>query len=271
MAQPLTVTNLTKRYGRFVAVDGVSFAVAPGTITGLLGPNGSGKSSILHSLTGVVTPTSGSIAIAGNPHSSTAAKAALGFVPDDLALPLNLTGYEYLDLVRRLQPRSDLELAHELAHLLAIDAALGRLVAEYSHGMKRKIQTIAALLHRPTLLVLDEPFRGLDPEAHMVLRHLIASFVDDGGGVLVATHDLAAAETYCDTVTIVADGTVVAQGVAAGLLAEYDEPTLEGVFLAATGLGTRARAARDLIAGLRLAGSDHPGAAVASGSVHQGG
>ena len=93
MAQPLTVTDLTKRYGRFVAVDGVSFAVAPGTITGLLGPNGSGKSSILHSLTGVVTPTSGSIEIAGNPHSSPAAKAALGFVPDDLALPLNVTGH----------------------------------------------------------------------------------------------------------------------------------------------------------------------------------
>jgi len=235
----LDVVDLAKRYGQFAAVHGVTFSVPMGSVVGLLGPNGSGKSSVLHSLTGVVSPTSGRVLLCGHPHDSAAAKALLGFVPDDLALPMSLTGHEYLDLVRRLQPAADMTLGAELVELLNLGHALGRLVAEYSHGMKRKIQVIAALMHRPGLLVLDEPFRGLDPEAHLILRRIISSFVGDGGGVLVATHDLSAAQGYCDSVVVVSDGRVVAQGPPPDLIREWRQESLVGVFLAATGLQAR--------------------------------
>lgn len=259
MTDALRVVDLVKRYGRFVAVCGVSFTVPSGGITGLLGPNGSGKSSVLHSITGVVTATSGTVTIAGRAHDTAAAKAVTGFVPDDLPLPLNLTGFEYLDLVRRLQPGTDPTLTDELVSLLGMTRALPRLVAEYSHGMKRKIQMIAALGHRPRLLILDEPFRGLDPEAHVILRELIASFVRDGGGVLVATHDLSAAEGYCDAVTVVADGCVVADGPPHRLMDEHGQRSLEGVFLAATGLAERTRSKHEQLSALRLTAG--PGAA----------
>ena len=258
MVPVLAVTDLVKRYGRFRAVEGATFAVAPGTIGGLLGPNGSGKSSILHSITGVVSLTSGSIEISGLPHGSAAAKAMTGFVPDDLALPMNLTGFEYLDLVRRLQPRADAELGKELADLLNLGSALPKLVAEYSHGMKRKIQMIAALFHGPALLILDEPFRGLDPEANLILRQLIKSFVRDGGGVLIATHDLTAAQGYCDTVTIVDAGRVVADGPPDALIEEYRQDSLEEVFLMATGIGSRTREVQERLSRIRIVGRERP-------------
>ena len=137
MCSILTVVDLTKKYGQFTAVRGIGFSVPAGSIVGLLGPNGSGKSSVLHCVTGVIGVTSGTITIDGHPHQTAAAKAMLGFVPDDLALPTNLTGAEYLDLIRRLQPSCDRSLMAELLDLLGLTGALGKLVAEYSHGMKR--------------------------------------------------------------------------------------------------------------------------------------
>lgn len=262
----LHVDELTKAYGRHVAVDAVSFTVGPGDIAGLLGPNGSGKSSILHCLTGVVTPTSGRIVLAGRDHRSAAAKAALGFAPDDLPLPMNLTGVEYLDLVRRLQPAYDPALARELAELLGLAPDLPQLICEYSHGMKRKIQTIAALAHRPRLLVLDEPFRGLDPAAHVVLRGLVREFTAAGGAVLMATHDMSAAQVYCDTVTVVADGVVVADGRPHELLDAYGHASLEEVFLEATGLAGHTAGLDGRLAGLRLApGGERRGVGAAGG------
>lgn len=244
MVTALSVNALVKRYGRFTAVSGADLQVPRGHIVGLLGPNGSGKSTLLHCVTGVLTPTAGRIEIAGRAHSCAAAKRALGFVPDDLALPTHLTGAEFLDLIRRLQVRADPELLLELVDLLGLTGALDKLVSEYSHGMKRKLQMAAALSHSPSLLVLDEPFRGLDPEAHVILRTLLEHFVAAGGGALVATHDLAGAQTYCDTVFIVADGDIVAAGPPDELVARYGRDSLEEVFLAATGLESRTRDVR---------------------------
>ncbi len=248
----LEIVDLTKKYGSFTAVSHVGLAVPVGEVVGLLGPNGSGKSSVLHCITGVVGPSAGSIAIAGIPHRTAAAKAAMGFVPDDLALPTNLTGAEYLDMVRRLQPTSDLDLMRELLDLFGLLDAQGKLIAAYSHGMKRKLQMVAALAHRPPLLILDEPFRGLDPEAHVVLRTLVESYCAAGGGVLVATHDLAGAQVYCDAVSIIADGRVVAAGAPADLMNAYGRSSLEDVFLLATDLENRTRQLTQRIGRIRL-------------------
>ncbi|WP_322778230.1 ABC transporter ATP-binding protein [Frankia sp. Cas4] len=252
MSSALAVVDLTKKYGQFTAVREVTFAVPAGSVVGLLGPNGSGKSSVLHCITGIVALTAGTITMGGYPHHAAAAKAILGFVPDDLSLPMNLTGAEYLDLVRRLQPACDRSLMRELLELLGLEAATGKLVAEYSHGMKRKLQMVAAMSHSPSLLILDEPFRGLDPEAHLILRTLMDSFVAAGGGVLVATHDLVAAQTYCHTVSIFCEGEIAAAGAPLELMMEYDRSSLEEVFLAAAGIEERTKQVQQRISEIRL-------------------
>jgi ABC-2 type transport system ATP-binding protein len=255
MHELLDVERLVKRYRNLTAVAGVSFSVHPGETCGLLGPNGSGKSSTLHAVVGVVPPSDGRVRIAGHPADSPAAKRHLGFVPDDLRLPAGLTGAELLALVERLQPAADRSLMDFLVDLLGLGPALSRLVGEYSHGMQRKLQLVAALLHRPELLVLDEPFLGLDPEAALVLRTVLARFTQQGGAVLIATHDLLAAERYCDQVVILSEGRVVAEGPPGGLLARHRASSLEGVFLVATGLKERVQAARTRLGEVVLAGN----------------
>ena len=191
---------------------------------------------MLHVLTGLIPPDAGSVFIHDLPIEDKASRACLGFAPDDLPLPTVLTGLEYLDLHDALRSRRDHERARVLAHVLGIDGALGRQIAEYSHGMKRKIQLVAALMHRPQLLVLDEPFRGLDPDTASVLRELVACFVGSERAVLVATHDMLRAERDCDVVTILDRGRVVVSGAPTELISDVPgAKSLEDVFLQLTG------------------------------------
>ena len=232
----LEVRGLCKRYRHFTAVDEVSFSVGDGEVFGLLGPNGSGKSSTLHSITGVVEPTAGSITIGWADAGTPEAKRLTGFVPDDLALPTSLTGREYLALLASLHRTSSAERRDFLVDAFRLRPALGKLLGEYSHGMKRKLQLVGALLHAPRLLILVEPFQGLDPQATVMVRTIIELLTSDGGAVLVATHDLRAAQEYCGRVAILAAGRVVASGAPAALCEQHGRPSLEEVFLAVTGL-----------------------------------
>jgi len=244
----LEVEDLTKRYGTHLAVDSASFAVADGEIFAILGPNGSGKSSTLHCIVGILPLDSGTIRIDGYDQSRPEAKMSVGFVPDDLALPQSLTGAEFLAFVRRLQPATDIAWRDFLISELGLGDVLSRFLAEYSHGMKRKIQVVAALAHMPTLLILDEPYRGLDPEAAVILRELIRTFVDNGGAALVTTHDLLAAESYFDRICIMANGRTVAGGQPCELRERYGRESLEDVFLSVVGLEQVTSEARQRIA-----------------------
>lgn len=190
MTASLSIRKLVKCYGGRPAVDEASLEVRVGAVVGLIGPNGSGKSSILHS-------------IAGIDHRNTLAKRRL-------------------DLVRRLQQGYDSTITERLAETLSLPPGLPQLVSEYSHGMKRKIQLVAALSHRPSLLVLDEPYRGLDPASAYCLRMLVEAFAAQGGGVLIAIHDLAVAHSYCNEVAALSDGTIVAEGTPGTLLEEAE-------------------------------------------------
>lgn len=232
----LEAEGVTKRYGRATAASEVSLTVKAGQVHGLLGPNGSGKSTILHVLTGLLRADEGSVFVGELPIDEKASRASMGFAPDDLPLPGALTGREYIDLHDSMRSRHDLDAALVLAAGLGLGDDLDKQIGQYSHGMKRKIQVIAALMHRPAVLVLDEPFRGLDPDAAAVLRHLIVSFTGGGGGVLVATHDMLRAERDCDRVTILDHGSVVATGAPRDLVESTPgASTLEDVFLTVTG------------------------------------
>jgi len=235
----ICVDGLWKSFNGVRAVEDVSFAVQAGSIVGLLGPNGSGKSTTLHCLTGIVEPSGGGIWFDGLPRHDRRSKDAFGLVPDDLPLPGSLHGSELIALNRRLRPRFELGLANDLLDLVGLRHELARPVGDYSHGMKRKLQLVIALAHRPRVLILDEPFRGLDAEAAIVLRTIIDTFRLQGGAVVVATHDLLAAEHLCDEVVILAAGCVIASGAPDTLMRRSGTVSLEQLFVQVTGLVDR--------------------------------
>jgi ABC-2 type transport system ATP-binding protein len=234
----LEVTGLTKSYDRSTGIFDLSFDVHEREIVGLLGPNGSGKSTTLHCLTGILQETAGTILVAGFSHRQAQAKNAFGFLPDDLPLPGSLKMREFQVFHRRLRPGFDGDLADFLIDLLGLKAHADKYIGDYSHGMKRKLQLAIALAHRPKLLILDEPMRGLDPVAAIIVRTLLDIFTSQGGAVLVATHDLRAAQEYCNQVVILAGGRTIAQGSPNELAAEAGVQTLEQYFIRVTGVET---------------------------------
>lgn len=235
--KPLLIVNhLGRSYKKVEAVKDLSFEVQSGEIYGLLGPNGSGKSTTLHSIVGMVRPTCGNITVDGHDVDSIEAKRVFGFVPDDVGMPESLTGREYITFTRKLYGIRDAARAEALIEIFDLGPALGRLIEEYSHGMKKKLQIAAALVHDPELLILDEPFRGLDPEAVINLKHLISIEKERGTGVLIATHDLLMAQHYCDKVAVISKGQIVVEDSVPELLLKYGTDSLEDVFLRASGL-----------------------------------
>jgi ABC-2 type transport system ATP-binding protein len=259
MGAVLDAHELTKRYAGTTVLDAVSLVVEPGTIHGVLGPNGSGKTTCLHIVTGLVKPDEGSVLIGSTDVALRAARRLFGFAPDDLPLPDALTGREYLRFHDALRGRDDEMRATELAEALVLADDLDRPLGDYSHGMRRKLQVIGAVMHDPLLLVLDEPFRGLDPEAAATLRAILVAFAGSGRSVLVATHDLLRAERDCDRVTVLSAGRVVAAGAPADLIAASDAgDTLDDVFMAATGRAGEAERRRAWIATTFPAARERP-------------
>jgi ABC-2 type transport system ATP-binding protein len=241
MKRVLSVDGLRKRYRDVEAVRGISLEVYSGEIYGLLGPNGSGKSTTLHALVGIIQPTSGELEVCGHRSDTTQAKTLFGFIPDDLSMPETLSGEEFLTFISRLYRVEDRGRTDALIEIFGLREALHRLIEEYSHGMKKKLQITASLLHAPKALILDEPFRGLDPEAVINLKRLLSIEKRKGAGLLVATHDLLMAQHYCDRIGIISEGRIVAEGSVNGLLKRFDAASLEDVFLKASGLSDKRR------------------------------
>jgi len=249
MTTPLAVSGLRIDYSGHVAVKEATFAVGSGMTVGLLGPNGAGKSSVIHAVVGLVAPQAGEVLVCGATAHSWEAKLALGFAPDDLPTPLSLTGAETIALVSRLRRGAlDDDFAWWLAGQFGLSPHLGRPVAEYSHGMRRKLQVVCAVSHHPALLILDEPMRGLDPEASAILHAILEVHTRSGGGVLLATHDLDSADRYCDEVVIMANGEVVGSGTPRDVCANANARTLSDAFLGLSGLAdTVARRRSEII------------------------
>ena len=213
----IRLDGVTKRFGTLLAVRDLSLAVAPGEIYGLIGPNGSGKTTTVRMLTGLYRPTAGRITLAGADllQAPVLAKRALGYVPDEPVVYDRLSGREFLQLmgelygVPRARRAARIERLLELFPLSAvIDADTGR----YSRGNKQKLTLLAALLHEPRVLVIDEPLVGLDPESVIAVREILHAFAAAGGAVLVCTHTLAFAETLCHRVGLLREGALVQEG-----------------------------------------------------------
>jgi ABC-2 type transport system ATP-binding protein len=231
----LELRGVSKMFSAIAAVDNVSFQAAACEVTGYLGPNGSGKSTTMKMITGLMEPTSGEILFDGVPiaRDLIAYKRRMGYVPEEPHLYPHLTGSEYLEMVSQLRGLPATQAAARIDGLLRLlglhgDRHAG--IANYSKGMRQKVLLSAALMHNPDLILLDEPFSGLDVATGLVLRHLIEELARRGKTVLFSSHELETVERVCSRVVILHKGKLVADDSIANLRGLMSLPTLEHIF-----------------------------------------
>lgn len=234
----LRTEMLTKTYGSLVAAGDVSIDVHAGSFTGIVGPNGAGKTTTLSMISGLLRPTSGRVTV-GEVDVWTdgpAAKRLIGTLPDRLRLFDRLTGGQllyYSGVLHGVPEASVAERSAELAEAFGLEPALGRLVSDYSAGMQKKIALACAMIHAPQVLVLDEPFETIDPVSASNVTDILEKYVAGGGSVIMSSHSLDLIQRVCDHVSIIVDGSVIAQGT---VDAVRDGLSLEERFTRLTGM-----------------------------------
>lgn len=229
----LDIKNLTKTYGEKKAVDSLSLHIAPGEIYGFIGHNGAGKTTTLKSVAGILQFDEGEISINGVPVSKNPleCKKMLAYIPDNPDIYEFMTGIKYLNFVADIFGVSSEERAERIgkyADLFELTKDLADPVSSYSHGMRQKLAVISAWLHEPRLIIMDEPFVGLDPKAAHTLKGMMREFCDKGNAIFFSTHVLEVAEKLCDKIAIIKDGSLVRSGTMEEV---RGDDSLEEVFL----------------------------------------
>ena len=233
----LTITNFSKRYkGGKKAVNGLNLTVEAGDIFGFIGHNGAGKTTTIRAIAGVLDFEEGDIRVDGVSvkEDPVACKRLLAYIPDNPDLYDHLTGIQYLNFIGDIYGVGKAEREERIqryADALELTASLGDLISAYSHGMKQKLAIISALLHEPRLLILDEPFVGLDPKASHTLKELMHELCGRGGAIFFSTHVLDVAEKLCNKVAIIKEGRLIAGGTTENVKGDQ---SLEDVFLELT-------------------------------------
>jgi ABC-2 type transport system ATP-binding protein len=245
----IEITSLSKRFGDFTAVRQLDLVVPAGELFGFLGPNGAGKTTTMRMIACILQPTAGRIRIAG--HDLLAdplrAKRALGFIPDRPFIYEKLTGIEFLRFSAGLYGEAGADVdrrGHELLALFDLEPWRDELVESYSHGMRQKLIIASAFVHRPAVIVVDEPMVGLDPKSSKILKDLFREYTRRGHTVMMSTHTLEIAEGMCDRIGIMQRGELVACGTMDDLRdSSGTDDALEDIFLRLTG----DRVARELV------------------------
>lgn len=238
----IKLVNLTKRYGTFTAVNAIDLEVPQGELFGFLGPNGAGKTTTLRMIAGILRPSAGTVRIGGVDISvdPIAAKSKLGYIPDRPFIYEKLTGAEFLRFVAGLYDQEGPRVEHRARELLALfdlEEWRDELVESYSHGMRQKLIISSAFVHRPEVIVVDEPMVGLDPKAARILKDLFREYTRRGHTIMMSTHSLEVAEALCDRIAIIQGGVIRASGTMEQLRenAEAGAAGLEDIFLKLTG------------------------------------
>jgi ABC-2 type transport system ATP-binding protein len=213
----LILDHVTKRFGEKIAVDDVSFSVAPGEIFSLIGSNGSGKTTLIKMIVGLLRPDHGSIKVHENDtiHEPLKTKSLIGYIPDEPAAWPGMTGEEFLHFVGALYGVDETKRKQKISELLPlfkIDGGETDNFDGYSRGNKQKFSILASLLHEPKLLLIDEPIVGLDPESAIVAKNIFTEFAKNGGSVLLVTHTLPVAETISNRIGILKHGKIASIG-----------------------------------------------------------
>jgi ABC-2 type transport system ATP-binding protein len=243
--------KLTRRFGALTAVDNVDLRVPAGQFFGFLGPNGAGKSTTIKMLTGLLAPTSGRMELLGMDFAANTlqVKRQIGVVPEGMGLFERLTGVEYLQFVGRmygLDRATVQKRTQELLEFMQLTDRPKTLIADYSHGMQKKLALAAAVIHGPRILFLDEPFEGVDALAAGALKALLARMTLRGVTIFLTSHVLEIVERLCTHVGIIHKGRLVAQGsmeeLSVGTGGDGSKTTLEEVFLSTVGQSARDRA-----------------------------
>lgn len=229
----LKIEHLTKKYGDFKAVDDLSLHIAPGEIYGFIGHNGAGKTTTLKSVVGILQFDNGEIYIDGT--SITAdplkCKREIAYIPDNPDIYEFMTGIKYLNFVADIfgvSAADRQEKIRKYAEIFELSSDLAQPISTYSHGMKQKLAIISAWIHNPKLIIMDEPFVGLDPKAAHLLKGMMREICDNGGAIFFSTHVLEVAEKLCDKIAIIKEGKLVRSGTMEEV---KGDDSLEAVFL----------------------------------------
>ena len=229
----LKITHLTKQYGEKKAVDDLSLEIKPGEIYGFIGHNGAGKTTTLKSVVGILQFDAGEILIDGTSIKADplTCKRKIAYIPDNPDIYEYMTGIKYLNFIADIfGVPADMrtERIHKYSDMFEITGDLGQPVAAYSHGMKQKLAIIAAWIHQPRLIIMDEPFVGLDPKAAHLLKGMMREVCNAGGAIFFSTHVLEVAEKLCDKVAIIKGGRLIRSGTIEEV---RGDASLEDVFL----------------------------------------
>lgn len=229
----LKIENLTKTYGHKKAVDDLSLHIESGNIYGFIGHNGAGKTTTLKAIVGIMNFDSGDILIDGKSikKDALACKKIMAYIPDNPDLYEYLTGIKYLNFicdVYGVDQEKRTERIKKYSDMFELSDSLGEVISAYSHGMKQKLAIIAALVHEPKLIIMDEPFVGLDPKATHLLKQLLRQMCDQGAAIFFSTHVLEVAEKLCDKIAIIKAGKLIVSGNTQDVIGDE---SLEDVFL----------------------------------------
>ena len=229
----LRIENLTKTYGEKRAVDNLSLHIAPGEIYGFIGHNGAGKTTTLKAVVGILQFDKGEVFIKGESirKNPLACKQKIAYIPDNPDLYEFMTGIKFLNFIADIfgvPEEKRQERIRKYADLFEMTENLAQPIASYSHGMKQKLAIISAWIHEPKLIIMDEPFVGLDPKAAHILKQMMREICDEGGAIFFSTHVLEVAEKLCDKVAIIRNGQLIQSGTMQEVKCDY---SLEEVFL----------------------------------------
>ncbi|MDO5440999.1 MAG: ABC transporter ATP-binding protein [Bacillota bacterium] len=213
----LRIEHLTKRYGDKEAVSDLNLEIQAGEVYGFIGHNGAGKTTTLKSIAGIMQFDEGEIYVDDYSvkKETLACKKIMAYIPDNPDLYEFMTGIEYLNFIGdifEIEPSERMALINDYAEKFEIIGDLAQPISSYSHGMKQKLAVISALIHKPKLILMDEPFVGLDPKASFLLKNIMREHCDNGGAIFFSTHVLEVAEKLCDKVAIIKDGKLIQSG-----------------------------------------------------------
>lgn len=244
----LNISCLSKKYSNDIwAVKDFDLRLDMSEIICIAGPNGSGKTTIINCILDIIKPNMGEVFFNKHKNTSDTFKSLVAYVPDELLLIEALTGYEYLDFVNAMYSINNVNKLNSLIELYDMKLALKQPIETFSHGMKKKTQLIAAFMLNSKLLILDEPFRGLDVESIIVTKKMLSKYIQSGGKILLSTHDLLVAEELCNRIIILSKGHIVAEGKIEELKSKYNCTNLEQVFMEVSILKNRSERIEKII------------------------